>query len=402
MRAPLTGIRVLDFTRVLAGPYCTKLLRDLGADILKVEPPAGDISRLAVPQQSGISLYFAQQNAGKRAISVDLNFEEGRNIVRDLLKDVDIVVQNFRPGTIDRFGFGYEDVHRLHPRIIYASLSGYGQSTSWRGRPAYAPTVQAEIGYSKMVNEHFGEALTELRGDACSHADLYTGLQGVIGILAALHQREVTGEGQHVDVAMAAVMLSMNERAGALLSGIDTDGEPLALAAPDSHFFRWHGDIQITIASSPLLTPIFGRFCMMMRRNDLLRDPRFLTAKLRRENLKALLEEIRCWMLTFSNLDDLQAQVSDSGLAIGCIRDLKEFAASEWVAEWGAIQSIDDRSGGTLPMPGPPWQFSESTLPSPGVPSFQGEHNSEVLKDLGISDSRYADLRERRVIIEKR
>lgn len=401
MTSPLSGIRVLDFTRVLAGPYCTKLLLDLGADVLKVEPPSGDISRLATPQQKGTSTYYAQQNAGKRAISVDLNFEEGREVIRALLDQVDVIVENFRPGTIARFGFDFETVHKTHPRIVYASLSGFGQKTTWSRRPAFAPTVQAEIGYAKMIREHYGEALSEIRTDACSHADLYTGIQGAVGILAALHHRDVTGEGQHVDVSMAAVMLSMNERAGALLSEIDADGEPLALAAPESHIFKWHGDIEITIASSPLLSPIFMRFCQMMRRTDLLRDPRFATATLRRQNLDALLVEIRAWLLTFSNLDDMQAQISDGGLAIGAIRDLKDFAKSEWVAEWGAIRAVDDRGGGTLPMPGPPWQFSSGPLPDPGLPARQGEHNQEVLRNLGISDSRYADLRERQVLVSK-
>ena len=232
--APLAGLRVVDFTRVLAGPHCTKALRDLGADVIKIEPPSGDIGRVGLPHVGDMGLYFVQQNAGKRNLSIDLNYPEARAVVRELCKTADIIVENFRPGTLARFGLSYDDVAKDNPRIIYASLSGYGQNTSWRSRPAYAPTVQAETGLTAIVGEHFGEALIEARGDACSHADVYTGLQGVIAILAALQHRANTGEGQYVDVSMAATMLSINERAGALLSGADTDGEPIALAANES------------------------------------------------------------------------------------------------------------------------------------------------------------------------
>jgi crotonobetainyl-CoA:carnitine CoA-transferase CaiB-like acyl-CoA transferase len=165
---------------------------------------------------------------------------------------------------------------------------------------------------------------------------------------------------------MAATMLSVNEWAGALLSEIDTDGEPIILSASDSHIFQLPGGRRLTIAGSPIYTPMFQRFCAMMRRSDLLADPRFATAKLRRQNLADLLTEVRAWILTFSNIEQLQAQVSEGGLAVGEIRTLNEFAKSDWVKEWNAIIEVDDRNGGTTPMPGNPWIFSGSTLPAPG------------------------------------
>src|SRR5215469_1394262 len=287
--APLQGLRVIDFTRVLAGPHCTKTLRDLGADVTKIEPPAGDAGRNGVPIINNISVYYTQQNAGKRNLSIDLNWPEAREIMRNLCRDADVIVENFRPGTLARFGLGYEQVRECNPSIIYVSISGYGQTGPWRNRPAFAPTVQAETGLTDILEQHYGEALTELRNDACSHADLYTGLHGVIAVLAALQHRARTGEGQHVDVAMAATMLSVNERAGAQLSGIDTNGEPIALSAAESHIFSLPDGRQVTIAASPIYTPMFTRFCSMMRRTDLLKDPRFATAYLRRENLDALL-----------------------------------------------------------------------------------------------------------------
>ena len=402
MSAPLEGLRVVDFTRVLAGPHCTKALRDLGADVIKIEPPSGDLGRVGLPYVSGIGLYYVQQNAGKRNLSLDLNYAEAREIVVGLCRDADIIVENFRPGTLARFKLSYEDVCADNPRVIYASLSGYGQSTSWRNRPAFAPTVQAETGLTAIVRDHFGNALSEPRGDACSHADVYTGLQGVVAILAALQDRNRTGEGQHIDISMAATMLSVNERAGALLSGIDTDGEPTVLSAPESHIFEMDDGRSLTIAGSPIYTPMFIRYCAMMRRSDLLQDPRFATARLRRQNLASLLAEIRAWLATFDNLAQLQAQVSEGGLAVGEVRTTEQFAQSDWVKEWNAIVDVDDRAGGTVRMPGNPWIFSRSRLPPPGSPAFQGEHNEEILAERNVGQDQIADMKRRRVLLARK
>lgn len=400
--APLEGLRVVDFTRVLAGPHCTKALRDLGADITKIEPPAGDLGRFGLPYVNGIGLYYVQQNAGKRNLSLDLNYAEAREIVAKLCRNADVIVENFRPGTLARFGLSYEDVKAFNPSIVYVSLSGYGQSTSWKNRPAFAPTVQAETGLTAIVHDHFGEALSAPRGDSCSHADVYTGLQGVIAVLAALQHRNRTGEGQHVDVSMAATMLSVNERAGAMLSKIDTDGEPIALSANESHIFEMADGARLTIAASPIYSPMFTRYCAMMRRGDLLSDPRYATAKLRRKNLAALLAEVRSWLATFDDFGQLQAQVSEAGLAVGRIRTVNEFASSDWAREWSAVVEVDDRGGGTVRMPGNPWVFSQSQLPRPGAPAFQGEHNQEILKQLHVSEEEICELQQRNIIVSRR
>ncbi|VIO70332.1 CaiB/BaiF CoA transferase family protein [Bradyrhizobium ivorense] len=400
--APLQGLRVVDFTRVLAGPHCTKALRDLGADVTKIEPPSGDIGRAGLPFVSGMGLYFVQQNAGKRNLSIDLNYAAAREIVTRLCADADVIVENFRPGTLARFGFSYDDVRAFNPGIIYVSLSGYGQSTSWRNRPAFAPTVQAETGLTSIVQDHFGAALSEPRGDSCSHADVYTGLQGVIAVLAALQHRNRTGEGQHIDVSMAATMLSVNERAGAMMSGIDTDGEPIALSANESHIFEMSDGTRLTIAASPIYSPMFTRYCAMMRRSDLLADPRYATASLRRQNLAPLLADIRAWITTFENLEQLQAQVSEAGLAVGRVRTVNEFVETDWAKEWNAVVEVDDRAGGLVRMPGNPWIFSRSELPSPGVPAYQGEHNEDILGQLDIAPERIRDLQQRNILLSKR
>jgi crotonobetainyl-CoA:carnitine CoA-transferase CaiB-like acyl-CoA transferase len=402
MSAPLQGLRVVDFTRVLAGPHCTKALCDLGADVIKVEPPSGDIGRKGLPHIGDMGLYFVQQNAGKRNLSLDLNWKEAREIVTELCRHADIIVENFRPGTLARFGLSYAEVSAYNPRIVYVSISGYGQSTSWRGRPAFAPTVQCETGHTSIVHTHYGAALSAPMNDAASHADVYTGLQGVIAVLAALEHRHKTGKGQHVDVSMAATMLSVNERAGALLAEIDTEGEPIALSANESHIYELPGGKRLTIAASPIYTPMFMSYCGMMRRTDLLVDPRFATARLRRTNLDALLAEVRAWILTFEDLAQLQTQVSEAGLAVGEVRSITEFAKMDWVKEWNAIVEVDDRNGGTTPMPGAPWIFSGAELPAPGAPAFQGEHNAEICAEAKVAPEAIQSLKDRRILLSRR
>ena len=399
MTAPLAGIRVIDFTRVLAGPHCTKALRDLGAEVIKIEPPAPDTGRSGQPHVGPMSLYFAQQNAGKQAISLDLNFSEAQDIIKKLVAEADIVVENFRPGTLDLFGLGFEHLTAIKPDLIMVSISGYGQSGPWRNRPAFAPTVQAEAGFTEIIGRHYGDALIRTENDAYNHADVYTGLQGVIATLAALAHRSHTGEGQHVDVAMVSSILSVNDRVSYELSDIDVEGEPLALSAPESPIIELPDGQKITIAASPVSTFVFQRYCAMMRRNDLLLDPRFITAQFRRDNWEDLLAEIRAWVLTFRTIEELEAQVSEAGLAVGTIRSVSEIAESEWAIERGAIREVEDRSGGTARVPAPPWIFGGCDLPDAGLPPFQGEHNLEVLRSLGLSEDEIENLEATGVLI---
>ena len=399
MTAPLSGIRIIDFTRVLAGPHCTKALRDLGAEVIKIEPPDPDTGRSGQPHVGSMSLYFAQQNAGKRAISIDLNFPEAQQIVKDLVETADIVVENFRPGTLDLFSLGFEDLSTIKPNLIMISISGYGQTGPWRNRPAFAPTVQAEAGFTEIIGRHYGDALTRTENDAYNHADVYTGLQGVIATLAALAHRNQTGEGQHVDVAMVSSLLSVNDRVSYELSDIDVEGEPLALSAPESPVIELPDGRKITIAASPVSTFVFQRYCAMMRRNDLLLDPRFINAQFRRDNWEDLLAEIRSWVLTFRTIEELEAQVSEAGLAVGTIRSVSEIAESEWAVERGAIREVEDRSGGTARVPAPPWIFSNCELPDAGLPPFQGEHNTELLRSLGLSEAEIEKLEGTGVLI---
>jgi crotonobetainyl-CoA:carnitine CoA-transferase CaiB-like acyl-CoA transferase len=412
--APLTGIRVVDFSRVLAGPHCAQTLLDLGAEVIKIEPPSGDMARRAFPRSGEISGYFAQQNAGKRNISIDLNVEGAREIALRLCEEADIIVENFRPGTLASFGLGYDDVAARNPRVVYASISGYGQHGSWRARAAYAPTVQAEVGITEMSNAHWGTPADGPRSDSLSHADVYSGLHAAIAILAALNERGVTGRGQYIDVAMAAVMLAINERVHVDLSDAELGDEPPILGATDCAFFIGPDGKRFISPLSLVSSLSFPFYLAAMRRPDLAADPRFGTPQDRRRNLEALHEIVQRWIWTFTDLASLEAQLDEAKIPIGSLRDIAEFAQTDWATHWGATRTVPDGTGGRITVPGRPWHFSGNTKPNESgdgtetvdtgpepdrQPARQGEHNEEVLRELGYSDDELSDFTNSGVLV---
>ncbi|HTJ98825.1 MAG TPA: CoA transferase [Bordetella sp.] len=388
MSGPLSGLKVIDFSRVLAGPLCGRTLADLGADVIKIEPPRPDVSRGAFPFANGMSGYYAQQNIGKRNISVDLNVPGAAELIARLCDSADIVVENFRAGTLKFFGLDYASLCRRNPRLIYVSITGYGQGGPWASRMAYAPTVQAESGFTHNSLRHFGGNLATEQTDALSHADVYAGLQAAIAVLAALRKREQTGRGQYIDVAMAAVLLSTNERAHLDIAGVDTGAEPGILGATDGPFFTGPGGERFVAAQSLVGSLTFPNYLRAMRRADLASDPRFATPELRRQNYPALHALVQTWILTFRDLGSLDAQLDESKIAIGQVRSTKELCESEWGEYWGAVRPVSDRRGGTYKLHGHPWRFSDDDLShDPAEPAFRGEHNAQVLAELGLSDS---------------
>jgi crotonobetainyl-CoA:carnitine CoA-transferase CaiB-like acyl-CoA transferase len=397
--SPLAGIRVVDFSRVLAGPLCARTLQDLGAEVIKIEPPSPDVSRFAFPGTDGMSGYYAQQNAGKRNVSINLNIPGALELALKLCDTADVVVENFRAGTLGFFGLDYETLAKRNPRLIYASITGYGQGGPWRSRMAYAPTVQAEAGFTENSVRHYGEALTEPRTDSLSHADVYTGLQAVIAILAALNSRQTSGVGQYVDVAMAATLLAVNERAHVDLSDDDIGAEPAILGATDCAFFAGPSGERFTVATSIVGSRTFPSWARAMRRSDLMFDQRFSSAAARRMNFGALHQIIQDWIFTFPDMATLDAQFDEAKIAMGEIRSIKDLSKSEWSEYWGAVQLVSDRSGGEYRLPGRPWIFSRDRLTPIGNPAFQGEHNREVLAELGIGDADFRQLVEAGVLV---
>lgn len=382
---PLDGIRVLDFSRVLAGPHCSRMLVDLGAEVIKVEPPEGDLTRFALPRVGSLSTYFAQQNCGKVNISLDLRRPEAVSVLRRLAREVDVVLENFRPGVMARMGLGYETLAADNPRIVYASISGFGQEGPWADRRAYAGVVQAECGLTAAEAHAHG---TAPRNAAWSHGDLYTSLEALAGILAALYDRERTGQGQRVEVSMAETLLSVNEHlhwelhraAGGELG----DGVPSF--APGEHPVVETADgRQVLIAGHPAARGTFERYCRAMGRTDLLADPRLADVAGRRAHLEVLLEAVR----EYAAAHDVRAVDADfaaEGLAVGVVRDAPEVAGTEWAEARGAIVAVDAGDGTTVRIPRSPWRFSARETGVRGTPAYRGEHNRDVLGRLGIGD----------------
>ena len=208
MTAPLEGVRVLDFSIMLAGPYCARLLADVGADVIKIEPPEGDDMRLRTPLRDGHSTYFGQLNAGKKSIALDLKSPEAIRLVHRMIESTDIVVENFRPGVMDRLGLSYEALREINPRLIYCSISGYGQSGPAAERAAYAMIVHAESGLDRSLMRYAGDRDRPAAG-AIFVADVLGGIFGFSAIQTALVQRGRTGEGQRIDVALMDCMLNL-------------------------------------------------------------------------------------------------------------------------------------------------------------------------------------------------
>ena len=399
MQTPLDGIRVLDFTRVLSGPHCTRMLSDLGAEVIKIEPPAGDVTRFTSPRRNSIPSYYAQQNTGKQSVSIDLHRTEGADLARRLVEHCDIVVENFRPGVMDKFGLSYDELSAINPRVIYASITGYGATGPWKNRRAYAPVVQAETGLDKSQGDHGRGGV--YRTDRHSHADVYTSLDAAAGILAALYQRERTGRGQWIDIAMAQVMLYVNEHVHDELwddeldpnwvRSFGNDGQPVVTVA--------NGDA-VAVAGNPAAKGNFEMFIGAIERPELADDPRFATVAGRLEHLDVIQQMIADYAAGVADAEALEAQFSKFKLAVGAVRSVAEVCASDWAAERNAVVDVDDRGGGTYRVPNAPWKFSDAPdVGVHGTPRYRGEDNASVLRDmLGLSDDEIAQLAESGVL----
>ena len=384
---PLAGVRVLDLTRVLSGPHCTRMLCDLGADVIKVEPPEGDLTRFGYPRRHSIATYFTQQNVGKRNVSMDMKHPRAVELLIGLADASDVVVENFRPGVMDRMGLGYGALSARNPRLVYASLSGYGHTGPWRDRRAYAAVVGAETGVTLLQAGGRGEA----RNDPLSHGDVYTALECLAGVLAALYQRERTGQGQWVEVSMAETMLAVNEHAHwELRPDLDDDGgDDIPSFAPGDYFVLPTAEgHQVIVAGHPADKKNFRTFCTVMGRADLLDDPRLATVALRRRHLDVLRQAAEAWSSTVTDLDAIEAAFGAHGLAVGVMRTVREIGDSDWAAARGAVVDVPDRGGGVVRVTNSPWHFSQADSGVRGQPAYRGEDNRAVLADvLGLDDA---------------
>jgi crotonobetainyl-CoA:carnitine CoA-transferase CaiB-like acyl-CoA transferase len=351
------------------------MLVDMGAEVVKVEPPEGDMFRFQRPRPHSMSVGFAQQNCGKRNISVDLGIAGGVDLARALAAKADVVVENFRPGVMDRLGIGWDVLADANPRLVFASISGYGQEGSWAGRGAYAMMVHAEMGYLEGESRYHDEEPSQ---EPYSHGDIYTGIQCFSAILAALYQREHTGQGQRIDVSMAETLLCVNEFSGINLSGFT---EELPLPTSASPLFKTQAGRIISVAFDPTAKGTFAAWVKAMDRPDLAEDPRFAEVEPRQEHRQELLDVLQEWVLTFETLDELETALHRGRLVMGTIRSIAEAGASTWAAERGAVVEVSDRGGGTIKLPNSPWRLSGADTGVRGEPAYRGEHNAFILQE---------------------
>lgn len=361
---PLSGTKVLDFTRVLAGPFAGRMLSDLGADVVKVEPPEGDMTRMIGRRINGIGGYFNQQNAGKRSICVDLETEGATELLLQLAAQADIVLENFRPGVMDRFGLGWSAMQAVNPQLVMLSISGFGQDGPERGRAAYAPIVHAETGILARQAFVDGDEPTDI---ALSVADTFTGLHGLVGLLAAYHHAKGTGVGQHIDLAMVNALVATDDYVhfvlenARIVSGggkiFQATGGPIMLAGDEKWWWnalsRKGGVADPTPEGADLETKI----------------------RLRRQ---AIAEYLR----SFDTREELIAKLDELNLAWGDVRDHREvYGTQPTVVEGGAITEVDDRAGGARKVTQSPYRFSAARAGVRGPAAYRGEHNAQALTD---------------------
>lgn len=398
---PLSGIRVLDLSRVLSGPHCTRMLCDLGAEVIKIEPPDGDLTRFSTPRHNGIASYFAQQNTGKSNMSIDLGSKAGAQVFRELAATADVLVENYRPGVMAKLGLGAEELREANPRLVYASLSGYGQTGPWVHRRAYAPVVEAESGIIASQGNARGGQLAK---DPHSHADVYTGMELAAAILAALYQREQTGRGQTLDVSMAETMMYVNEHMhDTMWEGEDNPQWIRSFRPGDYLVVRIASGEQYIVSGHPAERGTFELFAKAMGQPELVDDERFVDVATRVQNYDALCEIFSAFAATVPDPETFEATFAQHGLATGRVRQPGELADTEWANERGATVEVDDRSGGTIRLPNVPWRFSDGPdVAVSGVPKFRGEDNRTILADLLDYDDEQLDALEANGVLSSR
>jgi CoA:oxalate CoA-transferase len=388
---PLAGVRVLDLTRVLSGPHCTRMLCDLGAEVIKVEPPDGDMTRFANPRINGLASYFVQQNTGKRNVSLDMARPEARELLLALADRCDVLVENFRPGVMQRMGLDYPTVSARCPRLVYASISGYGQTGPWVHRRAYAPVVGAEAGFTKAQGDARlrTEGVATYGNDPHSNADVYTALECASGILAALVQRGRTGRGDHVDISMAQTMLYVNEHVHDHLWQGPVDPSWIRSFGPGDYPVLTAGNGEtVVISGHPAERGTFDKFAASIGRPDLGSDPRFSDVPTRLAHLNELIGVLRDWALTMPTPTDIEEALAVNGLATGTLRTVEELCATEWAEARHVTVAVSDRGGGHIRIPNAPWRFAESDVEVRGEPRYRGEDNRAVLGELlGLDDA---------------
>lgn len=376
----LEGVRVLDFTQYLAGPACTRLMAELGAEVIKVEAaPAGDPTRTRVPAVDGRAGVFVQQNRGKKSLAVDLRRPEGIALIKDLVREVDVVVENATPGVMERKGLGYHDLAAVNPGIIMASISGFGQYGPYRNRKSFDFIAQAASGMMHMTGEPGGPPYFIGVGVADTNA----GVHAFAGIGYALFRRGRTGKGAHVDVSMVDAMFHMHEFAvqAASITGDRSlplrQGRHYQPASPAGTFRGPDGWIVLLCTEDQI-----RHLWAAMGRPDLADDPRYATNETRLANRSSLTDLIEDWLATFPTQQAALGCLIAAGVPAGEVMNPADAVDDPHFQARGTIRQITDPYLGTFDVPGFPIRFDGEPVEPELFAASLGEHNSEILTSL--------------------
>lgn len=394
--APLTGRRVLDLSRVLAGPWCTMVLADLGAEVTKVEHPHGgdDTRHWGPPYTGGESAYYLCANRNKRSIALDISKAEGQRIVRELAAQADVLVENYKLGGLDKFGLGYEPIAALNPRIVYCSISGYGRASPIADRPGYDYVIQAEGGLMSVTGPVDGEPMKA----GVAVADLFTGMSAAQAILAALIAADRDGVGQHLDMALYDCQLAMlaNVGSAALAAGTEPrrygNGHPTVV--PYQLFDTSDGQVVVAVGNDAQFSAFATR---LLNRPDLADDERFAKNGARVANRDALLAEIIPLMRS-QTTEWWLAGLRSVGVPTGAVRQVGEALAAPETSARDMVATVAHPSAGKVKLVASPLKFGRTPVATPIAPPLLGQHSRDVLAELGYSREAIDTLLEAGVI----
>jgi CoA:oxalate CoA-transferase len=391
---PLNGVTVVDFTRMLAGPFCSATLADLGAEIIKIEPPHGDDQRGIGAMKDGLSVSFELLNRNKRSLRLDLKQEEGRRLALQLAAKADVVLENFRPGVADKLGVGYEAVRALRPDTIYCSISGFGQIGPMASAPSYDVVAQALSGLMSITGRPDGDPT--LVGD--SIGDILAGIYAAMAIPVALYRRQTSGQGSRIDVAMFDSLFSLLPTALAKwqVTGLSPErvGNRHPLTAPFGAFMAADGPFMLAVANDKL----FSTLASAMGQPELAQDPRFATDPARFVNRDALTMVIETWAAQLTT-HEVVAQLTRFGLPASTVWTVEQAANSEQVASRNLISAVEHPVLGPLSLPEQPVHLSGSMRGQQKRAPHLGEDGAAILAEsLGCTTEEIAVLRSSGVI----
>jgi crotonobetainyl-CoA:carnitine CoA-transferase CaiB-like acyl-CoA transferase len=392
---PLQGIRVLDFTRVLAGPAASLALADLGAEVLKIESPGtGDETRTFPPFRDNVSHYFLSINRGKKSIVIDLKTAAGVKLAKDLAAKCDILIENYRPGVMDRLGLGYEVLSAINPRLIYCAISGFGMTGPLRDRPSFDIVMQALSG-ALSVNGEAGGTPMKL---GIPLGDLVGGINGPISILAALHERNATGRGRLIDISLFDGMLGMLGYLAQLAFFTGHDPQPQGSQHPNLVPYGAFPAKDGSIIIACLTNSFWSRICEALGMQDAIRDPRFDTLQKRRDN-RTLVNELIAAITSQKTVQELAELLTHFEVPNAPILGVRDALAQPQAVEREMVVETDHAVLGKIPIVNRPFKFPGDTQPVPTAPPVLGQHTDEILKDiLDLTAERIEQLRAAKVV----